>query len=303
MTSKEIILITVLLLSFLYNLAAQVDTTRREFYPLELGDLWQYRNEMGEITRTPRIVIFDTLMPNGGHYAAVGVGGFDRIDSLLRVQWHAPWAGDSCGGSLQQEASQYRLWEDSGAVWIDCYNRNGFLGPPRIRFAGRRFQTVFGQVREILVFQLGYISPETGDTVWASEELLARGIGLIWRDVWWRGGYEYLVGAVINGDTLGVIVSVYESQKQLPSVPVLYQNYPNPFNSSTTIQYDLPQRTKVDLTVYDVLGRNVTTLVKETQEAGRYRVAFDVGNLSSGVYFYRLLTSEFLDVKKFILLR
>jgi hypothetical protein len=305
MISRKILLIIVLMFVFLQTSTAQIDTTRREFYPLGLGDLWQYRNDGGQLISTPRITRVDTLLPNGGIYAVRGPspGGFDRIDSLLRVQWYAPWAADSCGGSFLQEASQYRLWEDSGAVWVDCYNRNGFLGPARIRFAGRRFQLVFGQMREILVFQFGYITPETGDTVWPSEERLARGIGLIWRDVWWRLGYEYLAGAVINGDTLGVVVSVTESHERLPSVATLYQNYPNPFNPSTVIRYEVPGREFVSLKVYNILGQEITKVVEGFQESGLYEVAYEAGDLASGVYFYRLNVGTFTQTKKLVLMR
>jgi len=74
----------------------------------------------------------------------------------------------------------------------------------------------------------------------------------------------------------------------LPVNYVLYQNYPNPFNSFTTIKYDLPESAFVSLIIYDVLGREVKRLVYEEKPAGKYSVQFDAGNLSSGVYFYKI---------------
>ncbi len=94
-----------------------------------------------------------------------------------------------------------------------------------------------------------------------------------------------------------------------PAVFALANNYPNPFNPATTIQYALPQASDVALTVYNVLGQPVRTLVAEHQSAGRYVVEWDATNdsgqsLSSGMYFYRLQADgAFLEVKKMLLLR
>ena len=91
-----------------------------------------------------------------------------------------------------------------------------------------------------------------------------------------------------------------------PSIPEkfeLMQNYPNPFNPSTYIEYKLPERTHVSLKVFDVLGREVATLVDEVQEAGSYRIRFENKEISSGVYFYVLRAGKFVDVKKMMLLK
>ncbi len=94
-----------------------------------------------------------------------------------------------------------------------------------------------------------------------------------------------------------------------PEVFSLANNYPNPFNPATTIKYALPQAADVELTVYNVLGQPVRTLVAEHQSAGRYVVEWDAANdsghsLSSGMYFYRLEAGgEFLETKKMLLLK
>jgi len=87
---------------------------------------------------------------------------------------------------------------------------------------------------------------------------------------------------------LSEMITDVESDQPLPVQFTLDQNYPNPFNPSTTIKYELPNFSIVRLSVYDMLGREVSVLVNERREAGCHEVRFDASGLSSGVYFYRL---------------
>ena len=80
-------------------------------------------------------------------------------------------------------------------------------------------------------------------------------------------------------------------------------NYPNPFNPSTTIQYTLSQPENVKLVVYDILGKEVKTLVNESQGPGTHNVVFNAGNLSSGIYFYSITAGSFHQIKKMMLLK
>jgi len=83
----------------------------------------------------------------------------------------------------------------------------------------------------------------------------------------------------------------------------LFQNYPNPFNPSTTLKYQIPQNGFVTLKVYDILSKEVATLVNEVKTQGRYEATFDASSLASGVYLYRLNVNDYVDVKKMILLK
>ena len=97
----------------------------------------------------------------------------------------------------------------------------------------------------------------------------------------------------------------------LPSLPMqfsLQQNYPNPFNPATTIQYTVPTRTHVTLTVFDLLGRKVANLVNDEQEPGQHAVVFDArgegrGGFASGVYFYVMQAGGFVNARRMIVLR
>jgi len=93
------------------------------------------------------------------------------------------------------------------------------------------------------------------------------------------------------------------SPEEIPVLFSLEQNYPNPFNSATTITFSLPQREKGTLKVFDVLGREVATLINGEIEARRQSVQFDARNLPSGLYFYQLRTSSHVATRKMLLLR
>ncbi len=84
---------------------------------------------------------------------------------------------------------------------------------------------------------------------------------------------------------------------------ILNQNYPNPFNPSTVITYSIPVSSKVILTVYDALGKFITTLVNENQEAGNYSVNFNSTGLSNGMYFYKMQSDNFVKTNKMLLLK
>jgi hypothetical protein len=83
----------------------------------------------------------------------------------------------------------------------------------------------------------------------------------------------------------------------------LNQNYPNPFNPSTKISYQLPKSSFVTLKVYDIIGREVSTLVNGEQNAGQYEVTFDGSRLASGVYFFRLQAGGFVQTKKLVVMK
>jgi hypothetical protein len=93
------------------------------------------------------------------------------------------------------------------------------------------------------------------------------------------------------------------SAKVIPISHALGQNYPNPFNPVTSIRYQLPEQCHVNLKIFDVLGREITTLVNEQKEAGEYNVIWNAEGIFSGVYFYRMTAGSFSETKKLLLLR
>ena len=119
--------------------------------------------------------------------------------------------------------------------------------------------------------------------------------------------FQIYPDSTITFDTLKLDIAVDVSEKQnLPDSYILTQNYPNPFNPTTTINYSIPAETtrrvvSTTLKVYDILGREVITLVNEQKSPGNYEVTFDGSKLSSGVYLYRLQSGSFSQTKKLVL--
>ncbi|MBZ0184003.1 MAG: S8 family peptidase [Melioribacteraceae bacterium] len=97
--------------------------------------------------------------------------------------------------------------------------------------------------------------------------------------------------------------SVDENELEIPNKFTLEQNYPNPFNPATSIEFSVPSNEYVSLKVFDILGREVITLVNEQKSAGRYQISFDASDLSSGIYIYRLNAGAHTAIKKMMLLK
>jgi hypothetical protein len=101
----------------------------------------------------------------------------------------------------------------------------------------------------------------------------------------------------------GITVGVEQENDLIPEEFSVSQNYPNPFNPSTSIQFSVPAASNVVLKVYDILGREVATLVDEFTEAGNYKVDFDASALASGVYVYKFTAGSVVLTKKMMLMK
>ena len=105
----------------------------------------------------------------------------------------------------------------------------------------------------------------------------------------------YVNGSVtvtgVRGDDKGIIPVVFD----------LLQNYPNPFNPTTVISYDLPKQANVSLTLFNLIGEEIATLVNSQQSAGRYEVTLNAQNLASGIYLYKIVAGDFVSTRKLVL--
>jgi pectate lyase len=113
-------------------------------------------------------------------------------------------------------------------------------------------------------------------------------------------------GAGMMEDTTGAPDTTTTNVDKAATIPAKFalgQNYPNPFNPKTVISYELPVVSRVSLKVYDVLGREVATLVNGIEQAGSHSATFDASDLASGIYFYRIVAGDYTQARKLVLLR
>ena len=108
-------------------------------------------------------------------------------------------------------------------------------------------------------------------------------------------GFNILGSSSVSG--------IGDENSLVPKEYMLYQSYPNPFNPSTTIKYSIPNSDKVSIKVFDILGREVATLVNDYKTAGTHSVEFNASRFASGVYFYQINTGSYVETKKMVLLR
>jgi len=126
--------------------------------------------------------------------------------------------------------------------------------------------------------------------------------------VQWPSGLEETLSSVSVNQYLtiseGDLTHVPDDEvNSLPDGYILFRNYPNPFNASTIIKYELTRQMQVTIEIFDILGRNVQTLVREKQQAGHYSVVWDADVFMSGMYFYRIQAGEFTETNKMLLLK
>jgi len=116
--------------------------------------------------------------------------------------------------------------------------------------------------------------------------------------------YEFTINGMDSLTIAAVVTGVGQEGSGIPTVYGLNQNYPNPFNPTTNISFSLPEQSNVRLTIIDLLGREVATLVNnEQRSAGNYTVTWNASSFASGVYFYRLQAGNFVQTKKLVLLK
>lgn len=108
-------------------------------------------------------------------------------------------------------------------------------------------------------------------------------------------------GVILFNQQIPISIEIINTQT--PNEYKLTQNYPNPFNPTTNIEYSIPTSGIVTITVHNILGQEVANLVNEFQQAGTYRITWNGSNLSSGIYFYRIQTEQYIESRKMLLLK
>ena len=241
---------------------------------------------------------YDYRTPNGVYfqkYKNIGsTDSFEKVDSNMAA---ADYVISICAPTVSLQ--------DNGEFAISWTEWNGSLTGAFNNLKFRIFNSDLAPLTDVMN---GTISQERNqinqDIVFKDNKVFN-----VWQDNHEHGvGYDIWAN-VYNFDYL--FTGVNNKKNNTPISFKLSQNYPNPFNPTTTIQYAVPSAVKgnasslqqVELKVYDILGREVATLVNQEQNPGQYQVTFNAGNLASGTYFYRLRAGDFVRVKKMLLLK
>jgi hypothetical protein len=280
------------------NIFAQIDTTSLSYYPLNDGNYWEFLEELDDYMWPPgsqreyysHKVIGDTLFPQNKSYKVIErkkLGSlqppsyiFERIDSTncnvyrydtynnneILIDSLKSHPGDSCN------ASRTGIFGSTGTI---CTN----------------------MVTDIILNQPTF-SKIFVEQHWHSpvEYKLSKRFGLTYLNYCFDFGQftKHLLYAVIDSIEYGTQVnSIQNNNENLLNDFHLYQNYPNPFNSTTIILFELPQKSKVEITVYDVTGRKIKSLVSSEFIRGSHNIIWNGTNqlgqqVASGVYIYTL---------------
>jgi hypothetical protein len=148
----------------------------------------------------------------------------------------------------------------------------------------------------------------TNGTIWIQDNSIVTG-AFVSKDVLVGKGVKAALNTFFSGlkkgsgDGWGLAPEESSTRQEVPTAFSLAQNYPNPFNPATEIRFAVPVAGGVELKIFDLLGREITTLVNEVKQPGIYTVTWDAAAQASGVYFYRLKAGSFVDTKKLVLLR
>ena len=279
------------------------------FYPLHVGDTWQYFVEYDsdydyEDTTyylKTSVVGLDTL--EGDIYYIVDSSSHASLNPGNRIYLRI----DSSAATVLQFWNGAEILSDSlSSNKNDFFNKDGFL----VACAEDTVLGFFGEERRVKTFMEEIVvSFGRGGSTYS----YAYDIGCVeysWSEanVVSASGKASLVYAKIDGKEYGTYVDVARSYNPLLTDFNLGQNYPNPFNPSTKITYSIGsagnhEDIRTTLKIYDSLGKEIATLVNARKSQGEYEVEFNASHLSSGVYFYRLTAENFSSAKKMLLIR
>ncbi len=243
-----------------------------------------------------------TNNPAQSRFASISVS-----DSVVHIVWR-----DQRDGNME---IYYKRSTDGGANWgsdTRLTDNSATSQFPSIAASGSAVHVVWWDARSVSE-EIYYKKSTDGGTTWGTDTRLTNNsaesqyasvtvsgsaVHVVWNDDR-DGNWEIYYKRDQTGNTVGItsISSV------IPDGFSLSQNYPNPFNPSTKIEFAVPNSSFVKLAVYDLLGREVSSLVNEQLQPGTYEYDFDASRLNSGVYFYKLESNSFSEVKKMLLIK
>jgi len=253
-----------------------------------------------------------TNWPNSGNPYQSGQYPFTTpvgfYDGMLKLKTDYNWPGSAASYQTSNGSNAFGLYDMAGNVWEfvnDWYGSNYYSFSPSdnpkgpsadsasIMPDGKRYRGMRGG---------NWYNGDIIDSVNDGHSRVSNRDPSYYRgpldpnQPWYHVGFR-----IVRSNSL--LTGLHGMQNSLPDGFRLFQNYPNPFNPSTIIRYQLPVNSYLTLKVYDVLGRELITLINQYKSAGIYEFKFNTTSLTSGIYFYSIKAGNFINTKKFVLLK
>lgn len=275
----------ILFLLFIFSLGLSekaVSQSSLDYYPHGVGDLWQYLDVGSGSTRAETITE-DSIAANGFLFLQFNHSG--------NWDWYIDTAFQVFGAF---DLLFFRLSAQDGEAWR--------LKPGHPTY-GWLFQRDTSQTSSRLIFRYGPAHPDSGGNEYFLEERhLVKGIGLTW--FWQEPDFvEVLTGAVVNGDTIGVITGISENIIAVPEKLFISPNYPNPFNPESRFKVVLPKSARVRLVLSNLLGQVVLHIYSGNLPAGEHSFAIRGSDLPSGVYVISLEAGRMRASRKIMVVK
>ncbi len=281
-----------------YNSTDSIDVDPYSFFPMQVGNFWQYAF-LNEIIREERVTK-DSLIENESKIYWINNHPTWTINTNYHVFQYSPPDAEWSALYFKLDAELGDEW----TMWQSPYDST----ESEIRRVEQVFQAEYLGIntlfKEIVQYTRFLDNGEYQEWL-RFKYLLGAGLGIVHiRNDEMPRPPEYLLSAIIDGDTLGTIVGVEnDSDDYLPSSTKLFQNYPNPFNPETKITYSLSQSGPTRLILYNLLGERIETLINQYQSIGNYSSKLNLSGLPSGVYIYTLISGNTVSSKKMLYLK
>jgi hypothetical protein len=301
----SVLLFTLMFVQVMRTQTKQVADSLLGVYPLQIGNVWQYwtydylNEQYTWIYGWTTKIVGDTLMPDGKVYSVLKSDGGYGENGLLRQDGNKVV-------SYSTDSNLPNVVYDFSKTIGDTIWKKPFPSINDTLFSIIRFDqpiSIFGLIKRQWVYFYEFMK-----TTAYTRRDLTNDIGITFDGS--EGGDEwFLRGAIINGKLYGTITSVNNIvSDQLPTESELFPNYPNPFNASTTISFYIKKEQNVNISVYDLLGRKIVSLLNNRMSSGFHKIVWEGKNeqgveQSSGVYFFRIQSETGFKQMKMLMIK
>jgi hypothetical protein len=256
------------------------------YYPLHVGDLWQFNDDPLHPSVQTESIIADTMLPNGETYAVYSGAFFYPARFIRQV-------GSKIVYRSYADSVDNTLFDFVAAIGDTIFKRSA--DSYWVALTSKSYNSSLRQSQWAFTYGFGGLA-NGGWTIVDSLGLFAVGME---PGVWWT-----LTGARINGQVrYGTILSVPAQGVGTPTSFMLFQNYPNPFNPSTSIRFFTPVRSFVSVLIWDLLGRRVANIHEGVLNSGFHTYTWNAINSSSGIYLCRVQAGDLFTTRKLLLIR